>query len=224
MTPREAMVDALKPALNAYLRSRGFKGSFPHFRQVGDEQIRLITFQFKSSGGSIVVEIVDRGPAGITDRYDEVHKPPGKPTAHDVFSPRPRLATDPNSRGDNWFRFGPPNCEPDSDVVSSDGRYEAIAQEVIRLLGFEAEPFGSGNSLSVAPDENPHAIDPLAHAAMSSIVPISVHAAAAAPRVVLQCGPYRRRRAVTRAPSRTTTRARTASSTTPTSNMSEGYS
>ena len=141
VTPREAMLAALKPTLNAYLRPLGFKGSFPHFRQIGEAQIRLITFQFFSSGGSFVVEIAECGPDGITDRYGHVRRPPGKATAHDVFAPRPRLGADHFPHGDNWFEFGQPNYEAGSDRVFPDGRYQAIADEVVRLLDTQAAQF-----------------------------------------------------------------------------------
>lgn len=135
------MLAVLKPMLKAYLRPLGFRGSFPHFRQVGDEQIRLITFQFNLSGGSFVVEIADCEPNGITNRYGQVVRAPGKVTAHDVYSPRPRLGADHFPHGDKWFKFGPPNYEPGSGEIHTDGRYEELAKEVIRLLDTQAIDF-----------------------------------------------------------------------------------
>jgi hypothetical protein len=135
------MVAAAKAAMNSYLRPKGFKGSFPHFRNPTGEQIQLITFQFNSSGGSFVVEVADCGPAGITDRYGEVRRPPNKATAHDVFDPRPRIGSNSFPDGDHWFVFGKRNYEQGSDEVLEPAHYESVAAEVVKYLKTHAEQF-----------------------------------------------------------------------------------
>lgn len=133
MTPRAAMDHALKDAIKAHLRPRGFTGSLPHLRRRSEEQICLITFQYFSSGGSFVVEVAECPPEGIITSWGK-HIPPQKVTAHNINSPRPRI-------GGQWFVFGPRNYEPGHDRVLPEQHYDAIAAQVMRLIEEEAEPF-----------------------------------------------------------------------------------
>lgn len=60
------MDDALKAVVVPALRLRGFMGTFPHFRRIGECGIDLLTFQFDKWGGGFVVEIAYCAGHGFT--------------------------------------------------------------------------------------------------------------------------------------------------------------
>ncbi|XZE35648.1 DUF4304 domain-containing protein [Pirellulaceae bacterium SH501] len=68
---RRLMNEALKKIAVPVLRAQGFKGTLPHFRQVFDDHIRVIGFQFSQWGPSFYVELGVCGPDGTT--FGEVH-------------------------------------------------------------------------------------------------------------------------------------------------------
>jgi hypothetical protein len=136
---RSALESAIRELVIPELRHRGFKGSFPHFRRLGDGRIDLLTFQFNSSGGSFVVEIARCGPNGLTGPWRDV--PANKVTAWDVDE-RLRLGSDPGAgEADHWFVYGKPNYEEGHLKVKSPSHYRAIANEVRLLLDSQAEPY-----------------------------------------------------------------------------------
>jgi hypothetical protein len=47
----------IKGAVIPWLRTQGFKGSFPHLRRTGQSAIDLLTFQFDLHRGGYVIEI-----------------------------------------------------------------------------------------------------------------------------------------------------------------------
>lgn len=104
-TDRERMIEVLKSVVIPALRSRGFKGSFPHFRRSADTAIHLLTFQFDKWGGGFVVEIATCPKDGLTMHWGEF-VPPNKVTAHHVNS-RLRLGAK-DSNNDHWFRYDKP--------------------------------------------------------------------------------------------------------------------
>jgi len=53
---RNAMIAELKRVIIPVLRETGFRGSFPHFRRVGEQRIDPLTFQFSTFGEQFVVE------------------------------------------------------------------------------------------------------------------------------------------------------------------------
>jgi hypothetical protein len=140
MTPREAMDEALRRAFTERLRPKGFMGSLPHLRRRSKDQICLISIQYYSAGGSFVAEVAECGTDGLTTRWG-AHKPPGKVTARDINSPRPRLGSPDFPKGDHWFVFGGRNYEPGVDVLRPQEHYDEIAAEVIALVQNQAEPF-----------------------------------------------------------------------------------
>jgi len=71
------MIKALREIVVTKLRHQGFKGSFPHFRRSGNENIDLLTFQFDRYGGGFVIEISRCPVDGITTCFRE-HIPPDK--------------------------------------------------------------------------------------------------------------------------------------------------
>jgi hypothetical protein len=133
------MEAALKRAIDAHLRPKGFAGSLPHFRRRASDRIDLVSFQFHSAGGSFVVEVAGCDPDGYTTGWGKQIQP-SKVTAHDIPMPRPRLGPG-FPTNDHWFVFGPRSYEAGSADVRAAAHYESIAAEVIRLIDVQAEPF-----------------------------------------------------------------------------------
>jgi hypothetical protein len=140
LTPREAMNGALKDAITQHLRPGGSTGSLPHLRRRPDSQVCLISFQFFSAGGSFAVEVAECGADGFTTSLGE-HKAAHKVTAQGHPTPRPRLGTADFPQGDRWFVFGPRNYEPGAEKLQPHSHYEALADEVVRFVESQAEPF-----------------------------------------------------------------------------------
>ncbi|MFI5732227.1 DUF4304 domain-containing protein [Kribbella sp. NPDC051587] len=142
MTPRQAMDNALKSVITQHLRPRGFTGSLPHLRRRSEAQVCLISVRYFSAGGSFAVEIAECGPAGFTTSSGR-QIPPGKVTAQDIPTPRPRLGSADFPQGDHWFVFGPRNYEPGADKLRPFEEYDALATEVLQMIESQAEPFWS---------------------------------------------------------------------------------
>ena len=100
------MVKALQETVVPTLREAGFKGSFPHFRRIRDDQIDLLTFQFDRHGGGFVIEIGKCPPEGFTTYFNEFI-PPNKVTAWDV-NRRYRLQRENRFSLSDWFRYDQP--------------------------------------------------------------------------------------------------------------------
>jgi hypothetical protein len=99
------MTQALKSIVIPKLRDRGFIGSFPHFRRIGQERIDLFTFQFDRHGGGFIIEIAQCAPNGFTTHWGK-QIPPQKVTAHDMHpDQRIRIQPKTGSGTDSWFRF-----------------------------------------------------------------------------------------------------------------------
>ena len=98
------MNDVLRDRVVPVLRQRGFRGSMPHFRCVVDDTLRLLTFQFRSSGGSFVVELGHCASGDFTTSYGAVI-PQGKMNVT-YLSPRSRFRLGaPDPLDDHWFDF-----------------------------------------------------------------------------------------------------------------------
>lgn len=136
------METALKQIVVTDLRRRGFTGSLPHLRRRMQDRIDLLSFQFRSTGGSFVVEVAVCGPDGIVMSWGK-HIPPAKVRAVDMNSNRPRLGADHFPTGDHWFVFGSPNYEQESRPLPPSSFYDSIAVEVLQLVDQQAEPFWS---------------------------------------------------------------------------------
>ena len=70
---RDKMIQYLKEQVVPVLRSRRFKGSFPHFRRITSERINLMTFQFDKWGGGFVIELANSHPKGFTTSWGKPH-------------------------------------------------------------------------------------------------------------------------------------------------------
>jgi len=104
MTTRDEMTSALKRIVVPDLRRRGFTGSFPHFRRIGETRIDLLTFQFDKWGGGFVAELSKCGLEGVTLPWGE-KIPPRKVTARDLH-PEDRFRLGSGGPGaDHWYRF-----------------------------------------------------------------------------------------------------------------------
>ena len=126
---RDRMIEVLKSVVVPFLKERGFKGSFPHFRRPAGNAIQLLTFQFDKWGGGFVVELAKCSPEGVTTSWGKFI-PPNKVTAHDVNG---RLRLGARSPGeDHWFRY---------DTVGSVDPYQDAASEVLRQFEHQAEAY-----------------------------------------------------------------------------------
>ena len=63
----------MKSIVVPYLRSKGFKGSFPHFRRQGELKVDVLGFQFSQFGAGFYFEIDACPLEGIT-RSDGIHR------------------------------------------------------------------------------------------------------------------------------------------------------
>ena len=113
-TAREEMDAALKAIVLPHLRSLGFKGSLPHLHRVRGEAADLITFQFRSAGGSFVVEIGRVAAEGFDFLGRHV---PLKQARTSYLAERHRLGSDLRAKsGDHWFAF----AEADAEMVAGE--------------------------------------------------------------------------------------------------------
>jgi hypothetical protein len=102
---RKQMDSELKAVVIPALREPPFKGSFPHFRRLGEKGVDLLTFQFDRQGGGFVVEIAHCGLGGFTTSWGK-HITASELTAWDLH-PQNRQRIKPRDGGgtDSWFRF-----------------------------------------------------------------------------------------------------------------------
>ena len=123
------MVAAIKRVIIPDLRSRGFRGSLPHFRRQDTTHVDLLSIQFSRWGGEFVVEVARAPSEGVTLGSGKFI-PPSQLNAHHVLR-RLRLgAADMNS--DHWFKF-------DDATTTSD--FDRVASEVPPLIATQAESF-----------------------------------------------------------------------------------
>jgi hypothetical protein len=119
MATRDEMDTAFKAIILPQLRAMGFKGSLPHLHRLRDGAADLLSVQFRSAGGSFVIEI-GRVAANGFDSYGR-HIPLAKAkTAYLNPNHRHRLGA-PLSGGDHWFDFA---SQP----------AEAVAHDVLAAL------------------------------------------------------------------------------------------
>ena len=103
-TSREDMDASLKAIVVPHLRAMGFKGSLPHFYRARGDAVDVLTFQFRTGGGSFVVELGRVGADGFD--FHCKHIPPAKAKTS-YLKARYRLGV-PLPLGverDHWFTF-----------------------------------------------------------------------------------------------------------------------
>lgn len=94
-----------KASILPWLRGKGFKGSFPHFRRPGQSAIDLLTFQFDRHGGGYVIEIAQCPSEGIITHWGKAISA-REAKAWDVHpSRRKRICADSRPGTEGWFRF-----------------------------------------------------------------------------------------------------------------------
>jgi len=102
---RADMDREIKAAVIPWLRTQGFKGSFPHLRRTGQAGIDLLSFQFDLNGGGYVIEIAKCPLEGIVTHWGEPI-PAAKAKAWDVHpSRRKRIHADDGAGTAGWFRY-----------------------------------------------------------------------------------------------------------------------
>ncbi len=130
---RSEAAEALKSIVVPDLRVRGFKGSYPHFFRDRCGHIDLLTFQFRSSGGSFVCEIsfADHERSNVAIYKDT------EPKKLRTNQTRTRLrlgATPDRGVNDHWF-FVEVAGESSADLATK------AAHQVLSLLDSQGEPW-----------------------------------------------------------------------------------
>ena len=121
----EAMREALKSIAVPALRSKGFKGSFPHFARRLTTRIDLLNFQFSYYGPTLYVNIGQCGPDGIT-HGDGTFYPPDKVRCHHASLQR---------------RISFERCSWDFEQGQIDDVTRSISSRIVELLDEQAEPW-----------------------------------------------------------------------------------
>jgi hypothetical protein len=102
---RKLIDAALRERFIPALRSRAFKGPFPHFRRALTDRIDLLTVQFDKWGGGFVIEIGRCPPNGVKTAWGK-EIAPEKVTAHDLHpSARHRIGSSAPGEEGKWFRY-----------------------------------------------------------------------------------------------------------------------
>jgi hypothetical protein len=117
----DSMVAVLKSTVISELRTRGFKGSYPHFRRFVENRVDLFSFQHDKWGGGFVIEIARSPAEGVTTNWGKVIAA-DKVTAFDL-DPKERKRVQPGegSGTDSWFRY-------------DRGQFRRCAKQVLELL------------------------------------------------------------------------------------------
>ena len=129
---RETMNQKLKEEVVPVLRNNEFKGTFPHFYRETGLHVDLLTFQFRSGGGSFVVEISYADPS-LKNVYIEQETPPNKLRVSQTTD-RLRLGSD-GEKKDHWFDFESGN------IITRKSRPGRLARTVIKLIQEQAIPW-----------------------------------------------------------------------------------
>ena len=138
---KDVVLIILKEFVVKPLRKWKFKGAFPHFHKESDGFIKLINFQFSSSGAAFCVNISYANTSGLNVPYIE-----GK-----VIPKKLRVSQTSNSlrlgervkipdRGDWWFYFDEDhyrNLKRESDAELYDDADKMVG-DIIKLLDTQA--------------------------------------------------------------------------------------
>lgn len=99
---RDKMNAKIKEITIPFIRSNGFKGSYPHFRREKDNKLNLLTFQFSLYSSQFVVEIANCPIEGYITPWDKYLKPAECRVAY--FGNRLRVGSIKNKAG-YWYNF-----------------------------------------------------------------------------------------------------------------------
>ena len=130
---REKMDMAIKEIVIPFLRSNGFKGSYPHFRRETSANLNLLSFQFSLFSAKFVVEIANCPPTGYTTSWGKVLTPAQCRVQY--HAPRLRIGSI-KHKTDHWYDF---EREPLFGNI-----YKKRAKEIIENWG-EAETWWEEN-------------------------------------------------------------------------------
>jgi len=138
MSDKDKMISVLNEVVVPVLRSKGFSGSFPHFRRILNDRVDLLMFQFNRYGGSFVVEVARAPVKGLIVNGKRI--PPEKLNLYHTLSLNSyRLGS---KHEDHWFRYGWPQLKINESLkkIFVD-IYKKLANEVVELIETEAEEF-----------------------------------------------------------------------------------
>ncbi|WP_165853553.1 DUF4304 domain-containing protein [Aurantiacibacter aquimixticola] len=122
------MEAALKAHVLPKLRALGFAGSMPHFRRSRSGAVDLLCFQYRSGGGSFVVEIGRVAEDGFD--FHGKHIPAAKAKVSHTRE-RHRLGSELRVNwGDHWYAF----ADRDADEVAKEVSAELDRDEVWALV------------------------------------------------------------------------------------------
>ena len=96
------MDEAIKGIVVPFLREKGFKGSFPHFRRTYGKQLNLLTFQFSLYAPEFVVEIANCPATGFQTYWEKPLKPAECRVSY--MSKRLRIGSVKHNT-DYWYNF-----------------------------------------------------------------------------------------------------------------------
>ena len=99
---RDKMDTTIKEIVVPFLRERGFKGSYPHFRRENGVNLNLLTFQFGLSAPQFVVEISNCPSTGFTTSWGKYLKPAQCRASY--MNSRLRIGSLKNNKN-TWYNF-----------------------------------------------------------------------------------------------------------------------
>lgn len=136
---RQVLRDVLIPTL----RAKGFRGTLPHFRRACSDRVDYLSVQFRSAGGSFVVEIATASRDGKRSGFG-AHLPLEKLNVQ-YFVHRLRLGGDLDGTADHWYVFGPRSYEAPAPMGSFH-RYLEIARQVAADFERQADTWYATNA------------------------------------------------------------------------------
>lgn len=126
------MIGSIKEIVIPYFRSKGFSGSYPHFKRQIGKRLDFISFQFNKYGGSFVIEI---GYCSLEEAEKTAELIGVDIKNFNTFclgKQRLRIgAADENS--DYWFVYD------NSEVTEDESVYEKLAKEAVVLFDRQAD-------------------------------------------------------------------------------------
>jgi hypothetical protein len=99
---REKMDSAIKEIILPFLKDKGFKGSYPHFRRERGDKLNLLCFQFSLYSSQFVVEISQCAKEGYTTSWGKILKPSECKVQY--IGTRHRIGSTKNQK-DYWYDF-----------------------------------------------------------------------------------------------------------------------
>ena len=125
-TERDKMIVSLKEIVIPELRSRNFKGSFPHYRRTENGKTNLLTFQFDRKGGGFIIELANWNQPEFKTHWGKIIGL-NKLTASDL-NERQRIYPDSLSENEgmnSWFRYDT------GRFISFGNKFDKLSKKVI---------------------------------------------------------------------------------------------